>query len=350
MQTNKRPLTALVTGAGGQDGSYLSELLLSFGYKVHGLLRHSSLDNTGRIAHLLKHPNFFIHYTDVTESLFSLLKEIEPDEVYNLAALSYVGSSFVNPRSVLYTNASAVLELLEAIRQTGGNCKLYQASTSEMYGDSPPPQNEKTPFNPRSPYAVSKLTAFWYVVNYRKAYNLFVVNGILFNHESPRRGDLFVTKKVCAQVVEIQQGLQGLHPSREYINIGNLDAKRDWGHAKDYVKAMWLMLQQKIPQDFVVATGVSKSVREFVEEAFSCILLPISWVGSGLEEVGVDKEGIVRVKVDSKLFRPLEVEHLQGDATKAKTVLGWNPSTTFQELVKEMILYEQNKHKTLQRF
>jgi GDPmannose 4,6-dehydratase len=336
MQTNKQSLTALVTGAGGQDGSYLCELLLSLGYTVHGLLRHTSLDNTGRISHLKEHARFFLHFGDVTDSLLSLLKEVKPDEVYNLAALSFVESSFANPRAVLATNTAAVLELLESIRQAGGCIKLYQASTSEMYGDSPPPQNEKTAFKPRSPYAVSKLAAFWYVVNYREAYGLFAVNGILFNHESPRRGALFVTKKVCAKAVEIQRG------QTSHISLGNLDAKRDWGHARDYVKAMWLMLQQSTPQDFVVSTGVSRSVREFVEEVFSCINLPLTWAGSGLDEVGLDSAGVVRVKVDARLFRPLEVDHLQGDATKARTELGWNPDTDFKQLVREMVSLEQS--------
>jgi GDPmannose 4,6-dehydratase len=326
--------TALITGVGGQDGSYLAELLLEKDYNVHGLIRNCSVNNKHRVCHLEEHERFHIHYGDVTQSLANLIKQIRPDEIYNLAAQSFVGASFSIPMYTFNTNATGVLELLEAIKLVDPKIKLYQASTSEMFGDAPTPQNECTPFSPRSPYAISKLCSYWNVRNYRDAYNLFAVNGILFNHESPRRGGCFVTKKVCKGVAAIKDGYA------ECIKLGNLNAKRDWGHARDFVACMWKMLQHDTPDDFVICTGEYRSVRELVEEAFKHIDLKITWKGEGLDEVGVDQNGDVRVCVDPVYFRPTDVEFLHGDCSKAKRVLDWNPSISFEDMIAEMVNIE----------
>jgi GDPmannose 4,6-dehydratase len=326
--------TALITGVGGQDGSYLAELLLDKGYDVHGIIRHCSVNNKYRICHLEDHERFHLHYGDVTQSLVSLIKQIRPEEIYNLAAQSFVKASFDIPRYTSDANATSVLELLEAIRVVDPKIKLYQASTSEMFGDAPAPQNECTPFYPRSPYAISKLYAYWMVRIYRTAYSLFAVNGILFNHESPRRGGCFVTKKVCRGVADIKDGYS------ECIMLGNLNAKRDWGHARDFVVCMWKMLQQDEPDDYVVCTGEYRTVRELVEEAFKHIDLTITWQGEGLDEVGVDQHGETRVRVDPVYFRPAEVEFLHGDCSKSKKALGWNPSISFEDMIAEMVNIE----------
>jgi len=326
--------TALITGVGGQDGSYLAELLLEKDYDVHGLIRHCSVNNKYRVCHLEEHDRFHLHYGDVTQSLVSLIKQIRPDEIYNLAAQSFVKVSFDIPRYTSEANATSVLELLEAIRVVDPKIKLYQASTSELFGDAPAPQNERTPFRPRSPYAISKLYSYWMVRNYREAYGLFAVNGILFNHESPRRGGCFVTKKVCRGVADIKDGYS------ECIKLGNLNAKRDWGHARDFVVCMWKMLQQDEPADFVICTGEYRTVRELVEEAFKHIDLKITWKGEDLDEVGVDQNGDVRVRVDPVYFRPTEVDFLHGDCSKAKKILDWNPSISFEDMIAEMVTIE----------
>lgn len=326
--------TALITGVGGQDGSYLAELLLEKGYEVHGLIRHCSVNNKYRIYHLEDHERFTIHYGDVTQNMTNLIKQIQPDEIYNLAAQSFVKASFDIPRYTTEANASSVLELLEAIRVVNHKIKLYQASTSELFGNAPAPQNENTPFKPRSPYAISKLYAYWMVRNYREAYDLFAVNGILFNHESPRRGGCFVTKKVCKGVADIKDGYS------KCVKLGNLNAKRDWGHAKDFVACMWKMLQQDKPDDYVVCTGQYRTVRQLVEEAFKHIDLKIHWEGEGLNEIGRDQYGNVRVKVDPVYFRPTEVECLYGDYSKAKKELDWNPSISFEDMIEEMVNIE----------
>ncbi len=332
---------ALITGITGQDGSYLAEFLLDKGYEVHGIIRRSSSFNTGRIEHLYKEPNeenknFILHYGDMTDAtnLIKIVKEIQPDEIYNLAAQSHVKVSFELPEYTAQSDAVGVLRLLEAIRLAGleSKTKFYQASTSELFGSSPPPQDENTPFHPRSPYGAAKLYAFWIVRNYREAYNMFAVNGILFNHESPRRGKTFVTRKITQAVARISKGKQDI------LYLGNLSAKRDWGHAKDYVEAMWLMLQQEKPDDFVIATGEQHSVREFCEEAFKEVGIDIEWEGEGADEVGINrKTGKVIIEVDPKYFRPTEVESLLGDISKAKKELKWEPKIKFAELVKEMI-------------
>jgi len=326
--------TALITGVGGQDGSYLAELLLEKNYDVHGLIRHCSVNNKYRIFHLEDHKNFYLHYGDVTQSLVNLIKQIRPDEIYNLAAQSFVKASFDIPRYTSEANASSVLELLEAIRVIDSKIKFYQASTSEMFGDAPTPQNESTPFRPRSPYAISKLYSYWMVNHYREAYNIFAVNGILFNHESPRRGGCFVTKKVCRGVADIKDGYS------KCIKLGNLNAKRDWGHARDFVVCMWKMLQRDQPDDYVICTGKYRTVRELVEETFKHIDLKITWKGEGLDEVGLDQNGIVRVRVDPIYFRPTEVEFLHGDCSKAKKELNWNPTTSFEDMIAEMVNIE----------
>lgn len=334
-ETNSTDIkVALITGIGGQDGSYLAELLLSKNYEVHGLLRHCSVNNKQRIHHLENNKHFHLHYGDVTQSIMSLIDEIKPNEIYNLAAQSFVKASFEIPRYTFDSNATSVLDILESIRVLDPAIKLYQASTSELFGDALPPQNELTPFRPRSPYAISKLASYWSICNYREAYNLFAVNGILFNHESPRRGDCFVTKKICRGVTDIVKG------TIDYIELGNLNAKRDWGHARDYVECMWKMLQQDTPDDFVISTGVSKSVREFVEEAFDKINLKIYWEGTGLNEIGIDQDGNIRVKVNPIYFRPTEVEFLEGDSTKAKDILNWKPTISFKDMVEEMMSVE----------
>lgn len=330
--------TALVTGITGQDGSYLAELLLSKQYEVHGIIRRSSSFNTGRIDHIFDRVH--LHYGDLVDSsnLVSIMAKVKPDEVYNLAAQSHVKVSFEEPEYTAQTDGVGTLRLLEAIRTVGleKTTRFYQASTSELYGMvQEVPQKETTPFYPRSPYAVAKLYAFWMVVNYREAYNIFAANGILFNHESPRRGGTFVTKKVTANVAQIMAG------ERDRILLGNLDSKRDWGHAKDYVKAMWLMLQTERPDDFVVATSKQYSVRDLVTLCFEMVGKNIIWSGTGLEEQGVDeKTGKVLVQVSPRYFRPTEVETLLGDASKAQRELGWKPETSFKDLIYEMLEYD----------
>lgn len=335
---NARQKKALIVGITGQDGTYLSELLLQKGYEVHGVKRRASLiSNTARIDHLYRNPHFHLHYGDVTDAvnMFHLINDIRPDEVYNLAAQSHVHVSFELPEYTGRVDAMGVLHILEAIRSAGlsDTTKFYQASTSELYGKvQEVPQKETTPFYPRSPYAVAKLYGFWITKNYREAYGMFAVNGILFNHESPIRGETFVTRKITRAVARIKKGLQ------ENLHLGNLDSKRDWGHARDYVEAMWLMLQQDKPEDFVIATGEVHSVREFVECAFKEVDINIEWVGSGLDERGIDAlTGKTLVVVDPHYFRPAEVEFLLGDPTKAKQELGWEPRVTFKNLVKEMM-------------
>jgi len=339
---------ALIFGVTGQDGSYLSEFLLEKDYQVHGVKRRSSSFNTGRVDHLfedLHHcddPRFFLHYGDVTDStnLIRLIQEIKPDEIYNLAAQSHVQVSFETPEYTANSDAIGTLRILEAIRILNmvDKVKFYQASTSELFGlVQEVPQSEKTPFYPRSPYGVAKLYAHWITINYREAYNMFACSGILFNHESPRRGETFVTRKVTRAVAEIHFGLA------KKLHLGNLDAKRDWGYAKEYVEAMWLMLQQEKADDYVIATGKTYSVRDFVLQAFKVIGIDIEWVGSGENEKGVDsKTGHIWIEVDSKYFRPTEVELLIGDATKAKNVLGWQAKMSFLDLVKLMVLEDIN--------
>lgn len=333
---------ALISGITGQDGAYLAELLLSKGYQVHGIKRRSSSFNTARIDHLYRDPHeknvdFFLHYGDLTDStnIIRIIQETQPDEIYNLAAQSHVKVSFETPEYTANADALGTLRLLEAIKILGltGKTRFYQASTSELFGKAQEiPQNEKTPFYPRSPYAVAKLYAYWITVNYREAYNIFGCNGILFNHESPLRGETFVTRKITRAVARIKFGLQ------QKIFLGNLNAKRDWGHAADYVEAMWLILQQKEPDDYVIATGETFSVRDFVELAFSEVGIKINWQGQGLEEKGVDKNtGKVLVEIDPNYFRPTEVNLLLGDPAKAKNKLSWEPKVVFKELVKSMI-------------
>jgi len=361
---------ALITGITGQDGAYLAEFLLKKDYIVHGLKRRSSLLNTDRIDHLYLDPhienrNFILHYGDLTDStnLIRIIQEIKPDEIYNLAAMSHVKVSFDSPEYTANADGIGTLRILEAIRLLGleKKTKFYQASTSELFGDvREMPQNENTPFNPRSPYAVAKLYAYWIVVNYRDAYGIFSANGILFNHESPIRGETFVTRKITRAVARIVLGLQ------ECVWLGNLSAKRDWGHAKDYVEAMYLILQQNEPEDFVIATGKSYSIRDFVQKAFKEVGVDVEFKGKGMQEVAVAKkvykdsrykdltkhvkEGQVLVKVDSKYFRPTEVEVLLGDATKAKEKLGWTPRYSLDELVIDMVrsdLKEMKKERFL---
>ncbi|XP_046387671.1 GDP-mannose 4,6 dehydratase [Ischnura elegans] len=334
---------ALITGITGQDGSYLAEFLLAKGYEVHGIIRRASTFNTGRIEHLYADPKSHrqgkmkLHYGDMTDSscLVKIIGTIKPSEVYNLAAQSHVKISFDLSEYTAEVDALGTLRLLDAIRTCGleKEVKFYQASTSELYGKVHEiPQRETTPFYPRSPYACAKLYGYWIVVNYREAYNMFACNGILFNHESPRRGENFVTRKITRSVAKIYLG------QMEYVELGNLDSKRDWGHARDYVEAMWLMLQQEKPEDFVIATGETHSVREFVEAAFQYIGREIEWQGHGVDEVGIEKDSrIVRVKVNKKFFRPTEVDLLQGDPTKAREKFGWKPKVTFEGLVKDMM-------------
>ena len=326
---------ALITGITGQDGSYLAEFLLDKGYEVHGLVRRSSTDNTDRISHLLNENKVTLHYGDLTDanSLSRLLYKIEPDEVYNLAAQSHVKVSFDIPEFTADVNAIGTLRLLDSIREVNDKIKFYQASSSELFGKVREiPQNENTQFYPRSPYAVSKLYAYWITINYREAYNLFASNGILFNHESPRRGKNFVTRKITTGIADILKG------KLDCLYLGNLDAKRDWGYAGDYVEAIWLILQQNQPDDFVVATGETHTVREFCELAFKIVGINLIWQGEGLNETGVDKDtGRVLVRVSEKFFRPAEVDLLLGDPTKAKTRLGWKPRVSFEELVEMMM-------------
>ncbi len=336
---------ALITGVTGQDGALLSEFLLKKNYEVHGIKRRSSSFNTARVDHLYKDPhefktNFFLHYGDVTDAtnIIRLLQEIKPDEIYNLAAQSHVQVSFETPEYTANSDALGTLRILEAIRilKLKEKVKFYQASTSELYGKAQEiPQNEKTPFYPRSPYAVAKLYSFWITVNYREAYKIFASNGILFNHESSVRGETFVSRKITMAACAISKKKQNC------LYLGNLDAKRDWGHAKDFVEGMWMILQQRKPDDFVLATGKTHSVREFVEIAFNEVGIKIKWEGKGINEVGKDlKTQKILIRVDKKYFRPTEVDILHGDYTKAKENLGWNPKISFQELVKEMIKCE----------
>ena len=355
---------ALITGVTGQDGAYLAEFLLNKGYEVHGIKRRTSLFNTDRIDHLYQGPHeeqrrFILHHGDMTDSssLIHILQKVQPDEVYNLAAQSHVAVSFEEPEYTANSDALGALRILEAIRTMGlvDKTKYYQASTSELFGKvQEVPQTEKTPFYPRSPYAVAKMYAYWITVNYREAYGIYACNGILFNHESPVRGETFVTRKITRALSQIALGL------KDCVHLGNLDAKRDWGHAKDYVEMQWLMLQQETPDDFVIATGKQYSVRDFVNVAAAELGITLKWQGTGIEEQGIVdrvqkfdnkeydvtahlKPGDVVVRVDTRYFRPTEVESLLGDATKAKEQLGWVPQISFEELVSEMVNHDMEE-------
>lgn len=341
---------ALITGITGQDGSYLAELLLSKGYEVYGLIRRASTFNTGRIDHIYTDPHIkgtklFLKYGDLSDSgqIVNLIYNIKPDEIYHLGAQSHVRVSFDMPEYTGDITALGTTRLLEAIRRSGIKTKFYQASSSEMFGSAPPPQNENTPFCPRSPYSAAKVYSYWMGVNYREGYNMFACNGILFNHESPRRGETFVTRKITRAIADIIAGKQ------KKLYLGNLEAKRDWGFAPEYVEMMWLMLQEDKPDDYVVGTGESHSVREFVERAFGYAGIDIKWKGKGINEKGVIRSltstltlniGDVLIEIDPRYFRPTEVDHLQADITKAKKRLGWQPRTTFDELVKIMVDYD----------
>jgi len=342
---------ALITGITGQDGSYLAEFLLSKGYEVHGIIRRASTFNTSRIDHIYVDPHtkgarFFLHYGDLTdgEQITNVIYNIKPDEIYHLGAQSHVRVSFDIPEYTGNITALGTTRILEAIKRSGIKARFYQASSSEMFGSSSPPQNEDTPFQPRSPYACAKVYAYWMVKNYREGYGLFASNGILFNHESPRRGETFVTRKISRAVANIITGKQ------KKLYLGNLEAKRDWGFAPEYVEAMWLILQQETPDDFVIGTGESHSVREFVEKAFSYAGIEIEWKGEGVNERGIVKSvkknvttvktGDVIIEIDPRYFRPTEVDFLLADITKAKRVLGWQPRTTFDELIKIMVDYD----------
>ncbi len=349
--TNKK--IALITGVTGQDGSYLAEFLLKKGYEVHGIKRRSSSFNSGRIDHIYQdphaeNPNFILHYGDLTDTsnLLNIIQKIEPDEIYNLGAQSHVAVSFETPEYTANSDAIGTLRILEAIKNLGlsNKTKFYQASTSELYGKvQEVPQNENTPFYPRSPYAAAKLYAYWITINYREAYGIFACNGILFNHESPRRGETFVTRKITRGLTRIDKGLE------KCLYVGNLDAKRDWGHAKDYVEMQWLMLQQKEPEDFVIATGRMESVRKFIEICAEKIGWnqgssepPIIWQGEGINEIGIRPDtGEALIKVDKRYFRPTEVDQLLGDPKKALNKLGWTPSTSLEELIDEMINHDK---------
>jgi GDPmannose 4,6-dehydratase len=338
MSKNK---VALITGVTGQDGAYLAEFLLEKDYVVHGIKRRTSLFNTDRIDHLYQDPHstdkrFILHYGDLTDalSLINIIQKVQPDEIYNLAAQSHVAVSFEEPEYTANTDGLGALRILEAIRILGleKKTKFYQASTSELYGlVQETPQKETTPFYPRSPYAVAKLYAYWISVNYRESYGIYACNGILFNHESPVRGETFVTRKITRALARIRLGLQ------DCLFLGNMDAKRDWGHAKDYVEMQWLMLQQDTPEDFVIATGEQHSIREFVDIAAKHVDLTITWKGEGVDEKGYDQNGNCIVAVDERYFRPSEVETLLGDPTKAHEKLGWKPRISFSELVREMM-------------
>jgi GDPmannose 4,6-dehydratase len=334
--------TALITGITGQDGAYLAEFLLAKGYNVHGVKRRASSFNTDRIDHLYQDPHeknvrFELHYGDLTDStnLIRIIQEVQPDEIYNLAAQSHVAVSFETPEYTANSDAVGTLRVLEAIRILGleKKARFYQASTSEMFGKvQEVPQRETTPFYPRSPYGAAKVYAYWITVNYREAYGLYACNGILFNHESPLRGETFVSRKITRALTRIHVGLQ------ETLHLGNLDSRRDWGHARDYVRAQWLMLQQQTPEDFVIATGKQHSVRDFVAASGACLGMRIEWKGSGVDEEGIDKKtGRTLVRVDPRYFRPTEVETLLGDPTKAKQKLGWAAEVTFEQLVTEMV-------------
>lgn len=343
--------TALITGITGQDGAYLAEFLLAKGYKVHGIKRRSSLFNTQRIDHIYEDPhienqNFTLHYGDLTDAtnLIRIIQQVQPDEIYNLGAMSHVRVSFDIPEYTANTDALGSLRLLEAVRllELTQKTKVYQASTSELYGlVQEVPQTEKTPFYPRSPYGVAKLYGYWITVNYREAYNMFACNGILFNHESPLRGETFVTRKITRAISQMAHGLEAC------LYLGNLDAQRDWGHAKDYVEAMWLMLQHHEPTDFVIATGVTTRIRTFVEKCFEKVGVTLAWKGNGVEEVGIVEQyngtsaklqvGSVVVRIDPEYFRPTEVDLLIGDATKARNLLGWKPKYDLDSLIDEMM-------------
>ncbi|MCQ2960141.1 MAG: GDP-mannose 4,6-dehydratase [Bacteroidales bacterium] len=338
---------ALITGITGQDGSYLSEFLLEKGYEVHGIIRRSSVDFRERISHLEGKTNFHLHYADLCDSM-SIVKVValvKPDEFYNLAAQSHVQVSFDSPEYTADVDAIGALRVLEAVRICGleHSCRIYQASSSELYGKAEQfPQNESTPFHPYSPYAVAKLYGFWIVKEYREAYNMFCCSGILFNHESERRGETFVTRKITLAAARISQGLQ------DCLYLGNLSSRRDWGYAKDYVECMWLMLQQEKPEDFVIATGVQHSVREFCYHAFKQVGIELEFQGEGLEEIGVNvQNGEVVVRVSSEFYRPTDVVNLCGDSSKAKALLGWNPSekTSFEDLIKRMVASDLEKIK-----
>lgn len=333
---------ALITGITGQDGSYLAEFLLEKGYEVHGLIRRSSISNTGRIDHLIREDKIVLHGGDMTDStsLVRIIGEVRPDEIYNLGAQSHVQVSFEAPEYAGDVDALGVLRILEAVRMVGlaETCRIYQASTSELYGRvEEVPQNENTPFHPYSPYAVAKQYGFWIVKEYREAYGMFAVNGILFNHESERRGENFVTRKITLAAGRIAEGLQ------DHLELGNMDSLRDWGYAKDYVECMWLIMQQEKPEDFVIATGVQHTVRDFTEKAFAANGISIRWEGCGLEEKGYDAEtGKMLVCVNPAWFRPTDVDNLWGDPTKARTVLGWNPQkTTYEQLVEIMAKHDR---------
>ena len=339
---------ALITGITGQDGAYLAELLLNKDYQVHGIKRRSSLFNTDRIDHLYQDPHeknqrFILHHGDLTDSssLIRIIQQVQPDEIYNLAAQSHVQVSFEEPEYTANSDALGALRILEAIRILGleKKTRFYQASTSELYGlVQETPQTEKTPFYPRSPYAVAKLYAYWITVNYREAYGMYACNGILFNHESKVRGETFVTRKITRALARISLGLQ------DSLFLGNLDAKRDWGHAKDYVQMQWLMLQQDKPEDFVIATGVQYSVRDFVEQAAQILEMPIQWQGEKEQQIGKYKDKAI-IKIDPRYYRPTEVETLLGDASKAREKLDWTPNISFNELVKEMVLHDLDEAK-----
>lgn len=330
---------ALVTGITGQDGSYLAEFLLAKGYEVYGVIRRSSSFNTGRIDHIYEDPHHAgvrlrLVYGDLSDSssLNHVVKSVEPDEIYNLGAQSHVRVSFEIPEYTADITGLGCIRLLEAIRETHVNCRFYQASSSELYGKAEEtPQSERTPFHPRSPYACAKALAFYATKNYRESYGLFAVNGILFNHESPRRGETFVTRKITRAAARIQAGLQ------DCLYLGNLEARRDWGFAGDYVEAMWLMMQAEEPEDYVIATGETHSVREFCEIAFRLIDIPLTWHGKGVDEVGKDKSGRTLIRIDPRYFRPAEVDLLQGDASYARKRLGWSPKVTFTQLVEMMV-------------
>lgn len=333
---------ALITGVTGQDGSYLAELLLEKGYDVHGIIRRSSVDYRERIAHLEGKPHFHLHYADLGDSMsiVGVVSEVRPTEIYNLAAQSHVQVSFDSPEFTADVDAVGVLRIIEAVRKVGltHSCKIYQASTSELYGKAEEvPQNENTPFHPFSPYAVAKLYGYWIIKEYRDAYNMFCCNGILFNHESERRGETFVTRKITLAAARIAQGLQ------DKLYLGNLDSLRDWGYAKDYVECMWMILQHDTPEDFVIATGEQHTVRDFTEKAFAANGIELRWEGEGLNEKGYDKAtGKMLVCVNPAWFRPTDVDNLWGDPTKAKTVLGWNPQkTSYAELVRIMAEHDR---------
>ena len=336
-----KPKVAFITGITGQDGSYLSEYLLEKGYEVHGLRRHASSFNSHRIDHLLENSDIFnkrlfLHYGDMTDSssIYNILARVRPSEIYNLAAQSHVAVSFEEPEYTANADGLGVLRLLEAMRSLDllSTCKFYQAATSELYGKvAETPQNEKTPFHPRSPYGVAKLYAYWIVVNYRESFGAFACNGILFNHESPRRGEIFVTRKITRALAAIKLGVQ------KELTLGNLDAKRDWGHARDFVRAQWMILQQEKPKDYVIATGKQLSVREFVQLAATRLNINLSWSGTGLQEVGLDQDGRTIVRVSERYFRPAEVETLLGDSAAAQSEMGWENQISIYELINEMV-------------